>query len=83
MGSDTSTTWYQSISIRLPTACMFDPNVIAWCHVLLSVGSVYALRWGVASVGSLLYWVWLTLYGKNISGARQAPMGSSHPGPRV
>ena len=23
-----------------------------------------ARRWGVASVGSLLYWAWLTLYGK-------------------
>ena len=23
-----------------------------------------ALRWGVASIGNILYWVWLTLYGK-------------------
>ena len=23
-----------------------------------------ALRWGVASVGNILYWAWLTLYGK-------------------
>ena len=24
----------------------------------------YALRWGVASIGNILYWAWLTLYGK-------------------
>ena len=24
----------------------------------------YALRWGVALIGNILYWAWLTLYGK-------------------
>ena len=62
---------------------MLDTNVIAWYRELLSVSITCALRWGVAFVGILLYWVWLTLYRKNISGTRQAPVGGSHPGLRV
>ena len=31
-----------------------------------------AIRWRVISVGIILYWVLITLYGKNISGAGQA-----------
>ena len=83
MGSDTSIAWYHSIGIRLPRACMFDTSVIAWCRELLSVSIACALRWGVTFVGILLYWAWLTLYGKNILGAGQAPVSGSHPGPRV
>ena len=55
MGSDISTAWYQSIGIRLPRACMSNTSVIAWYRELLSVSIVCALRWGVASVGILLY----------------------------
>ena len=67
MGFDTSIAWYQSVGIRLPGAYM--SGVIAWYDELLNVSIACALRWGVASVGILLYWAWLTLYRKNISGA--------------
>ena len=83
MGSDTSIAWYQSIGRQLPRACMLDTSIIAWYRELLSVSIACALRWGVASVEILLYWAWLTLYGKNISGARQAPVDGFLPGPRV
>ena len=62
---------------------MSGTNIIAWFHELLNVNISCALRWGVASIGILLYWAWLTLYGKNISDAGQAPIGGSHPGLRV
>ena len=81
MGSDTSTAWYHSVGIQLPRACMSDTSIIAWYCELLSVSIACALRLGVASIGILLYWKWLTLYGKNISGVGQVPMDGSHPRP--
>ena len=75
----TSTAWYHSVGIRLPRACMSGTSVISWYHELLDVNISCGLRWRVASIGILLYWAWLTLYGKNISGAGQTLMGNSHP----
>ena len=60
---------------------MSDTSIIASYRELLSVSIACALRWGLASIGILLYWVWLTLYGKNILDVAQALVGGSHPGP--
>ena len=51
-------------------------------NVIVRVNIACAIRRGVASVGIILYWAWLTLYGKNISGMGHVPVGGSHPGPQ-
>ena len=51
-------------------------------NVIVKVNIACALRWRVASIGIILYWTWLTLYGKNILGTGHVPMGGSHPGPQ-
>ena len=60
---------------------MSDTSIIAWYRELLSVSIACPLRWGLAFIGILLYWVWLTLYGKNILDVVQALLGGSHLGP--
>ena len=35
-------------------------------------------KMGVALVRGILYWAWLTLYGKNISSARQTLVDDTH-----
>ena len=50
-------------------------------NVIVKVNIICALRWGVASVGITLLGV-AHLIWDNISSARNASMGSSHPKPQ-
>ena len=50
------------MACRIPT---WDCIILFGMCELWNMTIACALRWGVALVGSLLYWAWLTLYGKH------------------
>ena len=52
--------WHDMQDSIVEIACFtWDVNVILWNMTIAC-----ALRWGVASLGNILYWAWLTLCGK-------------------
>ena len=52
--------WHSMQDSIVEIACFtWNVNVNLW-----NMNIACALKWGVASVGNILYWAWLTLYGK-------------------
>ena len=67
------------IACRIPT---LDCIILFEMCELWNMTIACALRWGVALVGSLLYWAQLTLHGIPLSGAGSKPVDDAHSRPQ-